>query len=253
MSCWEKAWERGVDGHRLWQTFIPHPSLLLWKNIFPNSIILDLAKYLVSLFSLGSPDGEQHMLGLLPCSHIHTPTHIHITPIHLFDSKGRDADWRFWGSICKCVASRLSSSGPAVSQGGAGMITETMHGEGQGHCPVHPTGGSLLMACVSVGRGWLSHPLALVRNEKWSWAEGLALYPIPALLHTLWILWTSVSSPIEGQLLKRMAVTSRNWCKKNLSTAPSQKSNEIGQNQRRGQGHGKHGNQQHRETTSQSS
>lgn len=108
------------------------PSLLLWKNIFPNSVILDLAKYLVSLFSLGSADGEQHMLGLLPCSHIHTPAHIHITPIHLFDSKGRDVDWCFWGSTSKCVASGLSSSGPAASQGGAGMVTETMLGEGEG-------------------------------------------------------------------------------------------------------------------------
>lgn len=36
-----------------------------------------------------------------------------------------------------------------------------------------------------------------------------------SIIHALWILcWTSVSSPIEGQLLKRMAVSSRKWCKK---------------------------------------
>ena len=44
-----------------------------------------LAKYLINLFSLGSADGEQHMLGLLP-SHIHTPIHTHSS----LDSQGRE-------------------------------------------------------------------------------------------------------------------------------------------------------------------
>lgn len=64
-----------------------YPSLFLPENIFPETIVFYLVKYLVNLFSLGSADGEQHMLGLLP-SHIHTPIHTHITPIHLLTARG---------------------------------------------------------------------------------------------------------------------------------------------------------------------